>query len=226
MDIDSLLASGIRQNYISHVSLKFLANTTRTFQIKSGSLYTAVDKLKLIPEEHVIIVFGRNLDMDIDHYKIDIQTKTDGISYEYQGIPIFKYSSGNIAIDNSFFILNKKDLPMITNRDWSTVDASDKAYWATMKLISEDSKLYFRYKEIIEGNEIYNEYLRKGRSTEEIHNKVEVILDLLGYCWFRKNIFMLQLKETYKLQEGGKIDVIEKLKTFAELLVEHNTKSK
>jgi hypothetical protein len=71
-----------------------------------------------------------------------------------------------------------------------------------------------RFRDLIEGSDAYKENIEKGKSIEELHNHVEVVLDLIGYCWFRNDIFMIQLEESYKLQQGGDVFDKEKLKSL------------
>jgi len=43
----------------------------------------------------------------------------------------------------------------------------------------------------------------KSIDEAELKNKVEVAVDFLGYCWFKKGIKMVSIREAEMFQEGG-----------------------
>lgn len=203
---DGVTAQEINYRYYEHISSKFQLNSKLRYKVANGQLFDAIDRLGLISDKHVIVAFKVNFKYFRDYHNVEIIESEGSADFQYKAIPIFNFERGIPSVFNTLFVLEKEDLPMIRNRDWSEIEGmpeKTKERWKSMELIDADLKLYRKIHDLNSEEELRKEYIGNGKSEEELKNKVEIDIDFLGYCWFRKDIKMIELKESDKFQEGG-----------------------
>lgn len=220
---EELLAQSISTEMYVHVSSKFAFNSKFKYRVSNGKLFEAVDKLNLNKTEHVIIAFQVNLRGYKDFFNVDLKEnegdKAEG-DFFYNEISIYLFQTNSPIATNSIYIIKKSDLPMIKTKDWNELEDmpdATKERWKAMDPLNNENNLYKKFRELNTDVELKKTYLQNGKTEEELKNKVEIEIDFLGYCWFKKGVKIIEVKESDKFQEGGQIDELSKIKPFNNL---------
>jgi hypothetical protein len=214
---DRAIGDLIVQQYYFHISVKFLSNASIQYQVRNGELFSAVDKLGLKKGEHLIISFNVNLEYLRDHKGVQIEGALGNEDFNYKSIPIYSFNKGIPAVDNTLFILRKVDLPMIKHKDWTEIqdlNLNDKARWQAMELIDDPLKIYRKFTELDKDQKLLKSYLDTGKEESELQNMLEIDVDFLGYCWFKRGIKMVSIQEIDMFQEGGARNSLEDIAPF------------
>lgn len=216
---DQVVANHINENYFNHISTKFHLNSKIKYQVANGQIFMAIDQLKLQSSKHVIVAFKVNFQYQMDYCNVEISSPTGREDFRYKSIPIFKYNRGIPAVYNTLFILNKEDLPMIKHSDWThivEIPPDTKNYWESMEKIDDKINLYRKIVDINNDPVTRSKYIDEGRPIEDLKNKLEVNIDFIGFCWFKKNVKMVEITESEKFQEGGIVNQLSDIRPFDE----------
>lgn len=207
LNYDSFLGDLIKHSYSEHIATKFFTNKTVRYKVKHGQFFDAIDRLGLDPNTHAIVAFNVNLDYLQQYQNIKFDKPITNEDRLYKEKPIYCFNFGVGPVNNTIYVLQKEDFPMIKHKDWKDVanmDTATKARWEAMDCIDENLKIYRKFTELDEDEELLEKYVNNSNNKEsELRNKVEVEVDFLGYFWFKKGIKIVEIKEARPFQEGG-----------------------
>ncbi len=215
---DNFLGSKIKSDYCGHISIKFSSNTTVSYQVKRELFFDAVDRLKLKADEHAIIAFNVDIEYLKESGQIDFQDHTGDEDYKYKGIPIYTFDVNVPFAEYTLYVLRKVDFPMIKHKDWKDLEGLSedvKKWWENLEIIDEPLKIYRKFTELDKNQELLNRYLEQQvRSEAELRNMVDINVDFLAYCWFKKGVRIVSLRATDAFQEGGIQNALDEIQTF------------
>jgi len=213
----TFLGSKIKNDYCGHVATKFSANTTIRYQVKQELLFQAVDRLKL-QDEHAIVALNVDTKYLQESGKIDFQMPLTDEDCRYNDVPLYHITASIPFVDYTLYILRKKDFPMIRHKDWkelSGLSEDVKQGWEKLVLIDESLKIYRKFTELDKDEELLNHYLEdQTRNEDELRNMVEINVDFLGFCWFRKEIKIVSISVADTFQEGGIQNALDDIEPF------------
>jgi len=214
---DEILAQDINDKYFSHISVKFYLNAKIRYSVPHSQMFDAIDKLDLKEDQHVIVAFKINFSYLREYQNVPIIDGEGELNYTYKSIPIYSFNKCHPSASKALYILNRNDLPMIKHKDYSEIEGlpnAAKQRWESMESIRDELKLYRRTQELNKSVDLRNEYIENGKTEEEVKNKVEVDIDFIGNCWFKKGVKIVEIKESDKFQEGGIKDQLSNIKPF------------
>lgn len=216
LNADSIVGEAIKLEYYHHFASKIsLQKKKRKYVVPNGQIFNAIDRLKPSPKDYIIVSFGVNIKYLRDFKNTLINAPTGDEDYRYNLIPIYCYDFGFSPVYNTIYLIHRKDLPMIKHRDWSEIEdlpEQTKVRWENMDLIDESLKIYRKFSDLNSDEPLKTEYLEQGKKVEELTNMIEVDVDFLGYCWFKHDTELIEIKESELFQEGGTIDNIDDIK--------------
>ena len=195
INFDTVYAEHIANNKIKHyLPNSFLMSRTSKFLIERKSVLEALDRI--IADTKNIVIVGIRLSYDIKQ----ILEKS-----KYNSI-VTEIASTNNYLSDTFFILNKNDLPRFESREL-TKEEIDK-----FNLNKVNTK-YNLYSSIIDINLPENTLLKEEYLTKDDDNELKVLI-LISFIFLIKwkkdrNIIMLSLNSPY--QERGIPNNIEDL---------------
>ena len=218
INADSIVGESIKHNYYYHFASKIsLQRKKASYKVAHGLQFSVIDKLMPNPDIYIILSFGVNIKYLKDYKKLEIEDSSGVEDYFYKSIPIFSYDFGFSPVYNTLYLIKRADLPMIKHVDWSTIKdmpEKTKKRWQEMEQIDENLKIYKKITILSEDQDLKNEYINEGKTEEELSKMLEIDIDFLGYCWFRKDVEIIEIKENEMLMEGSKgsdVDSIEPL---------------
>ena len=216
LNYDSIIGSVISSEYYNHfVSKLSMQHKKFKYKVPNGQLFSAIERLNPDPNKYIILSFGVNIEYQKNYKNVKIDNPTGNENFRFRSIPIYCYDFEPSPFYNTINIMQKDDLPMIKHRDWSEIKdlpTAAKQRWKRMKLINDDLKIYRKITDLNTTELVKNEYLKKGMKEEELKNMLEVDIDFLGYIWFRKNVELIEIKESELFQEGGTKNEIDDIK--------------
>lgn len=205
INADTILGEIIKENYYNHFSLKIFLQKKKRYNVPNGRIFDAIDRLQLSLEKYIIISFGLNIKYLRDYQNVIIEDSLGEENYRYKSSPIYCFSFSHPLTFGTIYIIEKKDLPMIKHKDWSEIEMPNETQdrWKGMTLIDKNLKIYRKFTELNTDKKIKDEYIEQGKSEDELKNMIEVDVDFLGYCWFKKDIEIIEIKESELFKEGG-----------------------
>jgi hypothetical protein len=214
----TFLGGRIKEEYCNHISIKFSTNTSIHYEVKQEELFMAIDRLKLKPDEHAIVAFNSNMEYLAESGGITLQAPTSNEDYIYNGIPIYEFQVNIPFEDNTLYVLRQADFPMIRHRDWTEIENMDddaKQWWQNLELIDEELKIYRKFTNLNDDEVQLNKYINDHqRSEAELRNMVDINVDFLGYCWFKKGVKIVSIKAAGVFQEGGIKNTLHDIESF------------
>lgn len=216
LNADSIIGEIIQNEYYHHfVSKISFQNLKHSYHVPYGQMFLAIEKLNPSPEKFIIISFGVNIDYLRDYENVPIDKPTGKENFRFKSLPIYSYNTTAYGVDNTIYLIEISDLPMIKHLDWSVIEGlteSTKNRWSKMEKIDDELKIYREFKDLNRDEALQNEYIKQGKTKEELKNKIEVDIDFLGYIWFKKDIQLVEIKAVELFQEGGIKNDIEDIK--------------
>ncbi len=112
---DSSYANLVATNYKLGISETFYSIPKKTYLLERNEIFDAIDKLKISPEEFIIVTFGVNFS---DYLQSNTQgltkNKEEEDNYKYKNVEIVNFQTCQTPlVGNTFFILKLDDLPLI-----------------------------------------------------------------------------------------------------------------
>lgn len=153
LNYDSFLAESIANKIHRGMSeiLYFMKNKTYLFEQKD--MFTAIDKLNIDPQEYIIINYGNYLPYFINDLKIPNLAPDN-----YNNLKIYSFKQFNFAIiGESFFVVNKVDLPNIEYLDIS----EDEVKKYNLKLLDDKCKIYGSVLPLNKHKDLYQDFLEQ-----------------------------------------------------------------
>jgi hypothetical protein len=211
-----LWAQAISRTYYDHFARKgYLQDTSGKYKVPYGHMFTAIDKLNPDPEQYSIITFAVNVEYLKQSRNLAIEPGIAKENFRYKGIPIYCFDYGAWYIHNSLYIIRNDHLPMVKHIDWKEVEGlseETKARWAGMKPIDEPLHIYRRERILDDHPELRGEYLKAGKTEDELQYMVEIDIDFIAFIWFKKGTKLIRIKEADPFQEGGNMDSLDEIK--------------
>lgn len=223
VDFDKSITFETLRRYRAHIFLKFRKNSFKSFKIEFGQQFEAIDRLQLT-DGFVIVIFNTNIQFLINYYNLEILEAQDSEShdYTYKGFKVFVVHGSNDEVSEALYVLNESHLPMIKHEQdpVSVTSGLEKSRWEKMTRFNEDLGLYFSYTDYALKNEsdleIWNQ---KPRDYDESDPRIKLDIDFIAYCWFNKNVQMIEIIVTNEFNERQeKINELENIKPFHELV--------
>ncbi len=214
---EEIVGNELRYQYYNYFATNFYLEKTISYEVPNGQLFDALDKLSLNKDKHIIVSFNVNIQYLKDYMNIPITNSTGIENYSYKSIPIYSFDISIPHVYSTLYVLSKDNLPMIKHKDWSkieTLESSDIERWKSMDCINTELKLYMKITELNTASKVLQEYVNIGEAEEELKNMIEINVDLIGYCWFKKNSKIVEIKESDIFQEGDVRNDIENIKPF------------
>lgn len=200
----------IFHDYVDHVAIKFFRNASTHYEVPNGKIFEAIDNLNLNSSVHVIVAFNTNISYLRDFKGVAIEEKQGDEDFRYKSIPIYEFHGASPIVDNTVFVLRKSDLPMIKHKNWKDIKGlgeKEMERWSEMEVIDEDLWVYRKIIELNKEEPMRDQLIKGGKKEEELKNKLLIDVDLLAYCWFRKGIKMIAIREGGMFKEGGRDDM-------------------
>ncbi|MDY0389173.1 MAG: hypothetical protein RBT65_19055 [Methanolobus sp.] len=220
LNADSITGQAINSEYYTHFATKLsLLPKQRKYEVPSGQIFDAVDKLNPSPDDYILISFGINIKYHKDFKGANITEPVGNENYRFNSIPIYSYNSGYSMVHNTLYLIEKSGKPMVKHRDWSEIQdlpQKTKDRWSKMTNIDSDLHIYCNITDLNSNPNLKEEYVKNGKKAEELDNMIEFDVDFLGYIWFPKDCKIIEIKETDMFKEGGSKDKIEDIKPINE----------
>ncbi|MCR9013907.1 hypothetical protein [Aquiflexum gelatinilyticum] len=218
IDYDKTLGRYIKNEYNDHFLSKISLLSSKTYMVEYKELFNAVDLLQINKESHLIIAVNLNLDYLNSFLKLELSECQEGLEdYRYKDIPIFSYSGGR-SRTGQLYVFNKENKPMIKHKDWKEINGPTQEFisrWKKMELIDEDLKIYYQHTEIKDDKELLKEYLESSQfNKEELLKMVQFDVDFMGYCWFPKDIKIVNISQGDMFKQGGNLNKLEEIEPF------------
>jgi hypothetical protein len=216
LNADSIVGESIKYNYYNHFASKIaLQSKSRKYTVQYGKTYAAIDQMNPDPNEYIIVNFGINMNYLRDFLGIKIEEPTGNENYRYKSIPIYCFDFSYLQVYLKTYLISRSNMPMIKHKDWSEIKGlsnETKERWRKMDLINPDLKIYRKINDLNKENEVKNGYLTQGKSEDQLKNMIEIDVDFLGYCWFKKDTQLIEIKESELFREGGSVDDLDSIK--------------
>lgn len=107
MNYDSFFANEIASGFTRELTSLFRNKVSQSYLFRAPQFFEAIDKLRLNPDQHILLNFGISIDIVIQQNSIEGLT-IDG----YKGIPIINIAYvDHSAMRSSFIVIRKTDLP-------------------------------------------------------------------------------------------------------------------
>lgn len=207
---DSIIGESIAQNYMVHFAQKLYSLKRKVeLIVPFGHLFTAVEKLAPDPKKYIIIAFDVNLEYLRDYHQVKITKAIGNEDFCFNNMPIYHFKTVFSPVFHSLFLIYKEDLPMIKHRNWREINSPPKEtinYWKSMdEEIDKQLHIYQWISDLNDEKENAKKQrlISNGRKEEELNNMVEINVDFLAYCWFKRNTEVIFIKEDDMLKEGG-----------------------
>jgi len=118
MNYDTFFANEIASGFTRQFTGVFRSKAVQSFLFRAPQLFEAIDKMRLIPDRHVLVNFGIAIDVVMLQHGIDRLTKDS-----YKGIPILTVQYvDRAAMRSSLMVMLKADLPSLV---FKTPDQSE-----------------------------------------------------------------------------------------------------
>lgn len=220
LNTTNLWAQATSRTYYEHFATKvFLQDTLSRFKVPHGHMFTAIDRLNPKPSSYTIITFVVNVQYLKDSQNLPIKPGINKEDYRYNDIPIFCFDYGARNVYNTLYLIRNDQLPMIKHIDWIEVEdlrEEIKNRWQQMKLIDDSLRIY-RMERILDNHpELQAEYIKSGKTEEELKHMVEIDIDFIAYIWFKKGTKLIRIKEADPFQEGGNMDNLDDIKPLSD----------
>ena len=195
VNYDSVFSQHIVNSKIKYyLPNSFLLSKTKEYVIERGDLILGLDRILKETKNKVIIAFQPSYDsqniLSVSKYK-DL---------------VIEISSTNYHLDDTFFILNRNDLPKFYSEDLPQADI-DKF---SLNLLDDKYKLYSN---VIDVNLPENEDLKKEYITQEEQElKVLILISFIFLIKWKKNRQVIMLSLTSPFKERGVLNSLDDLK--------------
>jgi hypothetical protein len=191
-NFDTFLAETISSDIREKIANTFILNQPKSYLIKSGELFSAIEHLK-INENYIIISFDINIPNYIKHHQIN------GLSdNNFNGIDLINLPSSH-AVRNSLFIIKKEDLPSIQSNE---IPAESITKYQLEK-ISKEINLYASVIDLNNADPAIIEGNLKDTSEEDLKKSVLLsIVQSIEIRW-KKSSPLVQLIEYSEYRHKG-----------------------
>ena len=198
INFDTVYAQHIASSKIKYfLPNSFLMSRTSKYLIEKRSVLEAFDRL--IGNSENIIIVG---------IKIRFDTKQILENSKYK-LDIIEIESTNHYLSDSFFILNKSDLPQFESKSL----LSDEIEKFNLKQINDEYKIYTNVIDInlLENKDLKDEYLTK----DEDELKVLILISFIFLIKWKKDRQIIMLSLTTPYDERGIVNNLEDLKQIS-----------
>lgn len=207
LNYDSFLPDALSSKIHRGMSEIFHSMKTKTYLFQAKDIFTAIDRLDVNSEEHIILNFGNYL----PHFINDIKVPDLSIE-EYKKIKIFTFKQFNYQlIGESFFILRKTDLP---NIEYLEIDKEiiDKFQ---LKLLSAEHKLYGSVLDLFKHKDLQKDYLENS-SQSEINKSALLYIAFSNRIRWRDKIKVVQIRSHSRVFTKGSTNDLKDIIPFQE----------
>ena len=215
-----IVAQAISRNYYAYfANMVYYQKTMQALKVPNGHMFTAIERLNPVPESYSIITFGVNVRYMKDSRNLPIEPGKGQVDFSYKGIPIYCFDHCPSYVTKSLYLIRTDQLPMIKHIDWSSLPRlpkETKERWQSMVRIDDKLHVYRRERILGKHPELKEEYLKAGKTEEELKYMVEIDVDFIAYIWFKKGTKLIRIKEADPFQEGGDLDSLDKIKPLSE----------
>jgi hypothetical protein len=220
MNWETVIGQILTNNFYQQFALVFAVSANkRKFKVPNGSILSAVQRLGIIKEEHVLVSFGLNLEYQAERAGISLNHEVTEADWTIDGVPIYSYHKWVPSFSNTIIALRKHDVPKLWFKDWKEVTSNlEKEKYESM---DSNISMYFRIQEFNDDPTLVEKVSSISQPPESFKDKVLVSVELNGGCWLNPKSFLVQIEEGRMFQEGGKLDDIESILTFEELRTNH-----
>jgi hypothetical protein len=205
MNFDSFLAESISDKFARGISETFFHTRSNSYFIKPEMLFQAIDKLKIIGNDFIMVCFGLNIAYYKEYFKV-----TDLEETKYKNLQIINFTNYNYhIIGESVFILKKSDLPHI---EFITIDSAQIEKYSLIQ-IDEDYKIYSSVIPL-NTNDGLREELQKSKSDDELQKSVLVSISFKTEIRWRKDIKNVMMQTSSPFREKGLTNDLKDIKEF------------
>lgn len=198
---------------------------TEIYEIPKGKTFSAIDKLvSKKRNEFEIISFLPNLSSYEYSYDVEgLEISDNGQDISYKSSKVHSFPEYHRHVDGKTFVIRKEDMPCFKSADWEELIEkglleSERAFWEETdnKIVDNEYKIRISYKELNDHPDLKEAYMAvRGRTEEELKNKVDVYIIFYAYCWFIKGAKIYEISEAEEFQEGGNIVAIDDIQPIA-----------
>lgn len=207
MNFHTFLAESVSKRISEGYFQIFNSKTTTKFVFEQENVFTAISKMKLNPDLHLIIVFGF---INIEYYIENLKTE-NLLKDKYNGISIRYYSGTAYGLSNSIFILNKEDLPFVEYIELN--NEIEDLY--ELERINTDFNIYATVSDLNKNTKLRTELEKDKNSNNENLTKsvLQAIMFKILIKW-KKEIKMYQIYVKNSYDEKRKESNIDEVKAF------------
>jgi hypothetical protein len=206
---DTFLAEGIKRNILLGLPEIFYLNKSKIYLLNPKDILDAMNKLNILSKQYFIVSFGinyhylkyQNTDISIESAEKDekiISETKDFKIINLNGYEIICFDSTSQLVGQSFFILNREDLPQIIFQEISEIDK--KKY--QLEPISEEIKLFASIIDLNKNHELREEIASKNKDLD-YHKYVLACLELLIEFKWKESIEMIQIRVNNEYSQAG-----------------------
>jgi hypothetical protein len=204
LNYDSVLAESIASNHIKRLIINsFSIARTKRYLFNSKNIISAIDKI--IGDNGESIVVGINMRFNL---------KQELTKSKVKNILEF-YTSSQDQSENTFFILNRCDLPAIDHKDLKEEEIKE----FQLVSINNDFKIYASIIDINtkDNKEIKSRWILKDEP-ENLDLKVQIAISFLSIIYWKNDRELVQVNVASELREQGiqnDLNDIEPLRKYA-----------
>lgn len=194
INYDTFLAEGTANKIQRGVSEIFFNMKTKTYLINPNDIFTAIDKLDCNLTDYIIVGFGNYLEYYINDLKVPGLTST-----KYKNLDLINFSQCNFQLlGESFFILNKSDLPNIENME---IDKDEIEKYSLVK-IDKGLNIYASVLDFFKRKDLQEEY-QKSSIDRDLNKSILLNIIFSTRIRWSKNIKVVQIRSFSKHRENG-----------------------
>lgn len=199
------MAESLANRYHRGVSEIFYRQARKRYVFKPENLFDAIDNLKLLSHEHLIIAFGVDLFKRTDFS--NVRGLKDG---KYKGIKIYSFPKCNYRlVGESLFILKRDCLPSIDYLDVAQTEITKYSY----EKIDDEHLIYATVIDLFRNENLRNE-LAQSRPDENLTKSVYLSIAMQVRLRWREDMNMLILRLYSKYDERGLINTPDEIIPF------------